>query len=187
VARRTRFLALIAGLIAVVACGGGGGGGSPTQPAPSPSPPPPQPQIVFTSNGNVSGVVLARATTSTATTLVLEVRASEVSGLYGVAFDLTYPSAVLRYRAAHTGPFLGAGSVEVSTQVAETSPGHLVVGVSRLGQSGGVDGSGLLLSLDFDAVAAGSGAFSFSKNSAFRPDGSPQQVGWSAGTVTVVR
>jgi hypothetical protein len=180
VARGARFLALIA-LPLLLACGGGGGGGGggPTQPPP--------PSITFTASSTGPGIVLAQGAATSASTLVLEVRASQVSGLYGIAFDLDYPSAVLHYATARAGTFLTQGGAQISTQVAETAPGHLVVGVSRIGPVAGATGSGVVLELDFTATAAGSGGFTFSKNSAYRADGSVVSLTWGAGTVAVVR
>jgi hypothetical protein len=179
VARGARFLALIA-LPLLLACGGGGGGGS--------SPTQPQAEIVFTPTSTGPGIVLAQGGTTTASNLVLEVRAAQVSGLYGVAFDLDYPSNVLHFSGYHAGSFLAANGVQVSTQVAETTPGHLVVGVSRLGSTtSGVDGSGVLLELDLAATAAGTGNFAFTRNGAYHSDGSGISLAWAAGSVAVTR
>jgi hypothetical protein len=109
-----------------------------------------------------------------------------VSGLYGVAFDVDYPSAVVRYQSFTPGEFLGTSS-QVSAQVVESTPGHLVVGVSRLGTLPGVSGNGVLLRLVFSPVANGSGPFTFSRNAAFAADGSTMVVPWGAGTVTVAQ
>lgn len=169
-------------LASILACGGGGGGGGgPTQP--------PAQQITFTpaSGGGGTRLSLAQGTASTASTLILELRAQQAGNLYGVAFDLTYPNAVLRYDRATEGTFLSAGS-GTSFQVVETSPGRLVVGVSRLGASGGVGGNGLVLSLELSAIAAGTGTFAFQENLTYGPDGLGQNgVAWDGGTVQVVR
>ncbi|HEV8629304.1 MAG TPA: cohesin domain-containing protein, partial [Thermoanaerobaculia bacterium] len=161
--------------------GGGGGGGGPTPPTQPP------PSVTFAPSSTGAGIGLAQGATTTSSTLVLEVRATQVTALYGVAFDLTYPNALLRLQGFRAGTFLSSGGAQISTQVAESSPGHLVVGLSRLGPAPGVDGSGVLLELQLDAVASGTGAFAFSNNAAYRPDGSVQSVGWNAGSVSVVR
>lgn len=150
---------------------------------------PPTPAITFTpsTSGGGARLSLARNNATTATTLVLDLRAQDVSQLYGVAFDLSYPSSVLRYSRAAEGTFLASGS-STTFQVAEVSTGHLVVGLSRIGPTGGVDGSGLVLSLEFTAANAGSGALTFSENLAFSPNGLGQNgVAWDGGTVQVTR
>jgi hypothetical protein len=169
-------------LSTLAACGGGGGGGG----GPTAPPPPPQPAIVFTSTGTSSAnsVVLASGTGSNATTLILEVRAISVTDVYGVAFDLRYPSNLLQFVRATPGPMFEAGSV----QAAAAGEGNLVVGATRLGEVPGVTGSGTLLILEFTALTAGDGTFSFSRNSALDPDARPLPgVTWAAGSVRIIR
>jgi hypothetical protein len=146
------------------------------------------PSITLTASAPTgAGIALARAERSTASLLVLEVRSSQVTGLYGVAFDLTYPSAVLDYTAFRPGDFLAAGGAAVSIQVFESAPGNLVVGVTRVGDVAGADGSGVLLELELQAVASGSGSLAFRENTAFRADGTPLTVSWAGGSVAVIR
>jgi Cohesin domain len=181
----SRVSHLAAGLLALTlaACGGGGGGGGPTDPTPTPAP---QPGIFFTAQGNATAnsLSLASGAATTATTLVLEVRASQVTDLYGVAFDLTYPSAALQFSRAVIGPLLAGGSV----QAVPSTPGTLVVGGTHLGNVAGATGSGVVMTLEFTALAAGQGSFAYSRNSAFDSAGRAMTgVSWVAGSVQVVR
>jgi hypothetical protein len=174
----------VASLLSQVACGGGGGGGGPTQPTPTPTP---VASIVFSPAGvpASNAVFLSSSTASTATTLVLEVRASQVNDLYGVAFDLTYPSAQLTFSRVTAGPLLGASG---SVQAAVSAPGTLVVGGSHLGAVPGANGSGVVLTLEFTAAAAGTGSFAFARNSAFNSSGQTLAgTSWLAGSVQVTR
>lgn len=185
--RRTALVSLVLGIL--VACGGGGGGGGgPTEPTPTPTPtPPPLPSITFTPQGSAGAntLFLTSGAASTASTLVLEVRASQVSNLYGVAFDLSYPSGLLRFERATAGPLLGNNG---SAQAATAGTGTLVVGGSHLGSVPGANGSGLVLTLEFSAVAAGNGTFAYSRNSAFNSAGdSITGMAWLAGSVNVTR
>ena len=177
------FLLAALSLLAL-ACGGGGGGGGPTAPTPTPTP---APGIVFTPQGTPgsNAVVLAAGVATTATTLVLEVRAIQVTDLYGVAFVLTYPSAQLQFSRATAGPLLGnSGSV----QAAVSAPGTLVVGGSHLGAVPGANGSGVVLTLEFTAIAAGQGSFAYTRNSAFNSAGQTLAgTSWLAGSVLVTR
>jgi Cohesin domain len=178
------LLGLLLGLLLAPACGGGGGGGGggPT------APPPPAPGITFTATGGSSAaaVTLVRGAASTATTLVLEVRADQVNDLYGLSFDLTYPSAQLRYDGATEGGLLSAGGQPTSLLISPASPGMLVVGFSRLGAVAGAEGSGVLLTLRFTAVGAGTGAFGFARNSALDSSGASLPLTWGGGNVAVV-
>jgi hypothetical protein len=183
-AARRLLAALACGLplLALAACGGGGGGG-PTAPTP---PPPPPPGIVFTAQGSATAnsLSLASGAGTTATTLILEVRAAQVTDLYGVAFDLAYPSGQLQFTRAMAGAMLAGGSV----QAVASTPGTLVVGGTHLGNVAGADGSGVVMTLEFSAVAAGQGSFAFSRNSAFDSHGTAMTgVTWVAGSVTVTQ
>jgi len=168
--RSLRLVALIAALVlAVDACGGAGGGGgrSPTDPGPGPTPtatpsPTPNPSpsptptpggsITFTAASAGPGIVLAQGAGTTATSLTVDIRAASVTGLYAIAFDLDYPATILHGQSAALGTFLGT-SGQVSMQVTETTPGHAVVGISRLGTLPGVNGSGTIAQLVFTRVA----------------------------------
>lgn len=178
---RTLRLALAPLLLLTAACGGGGGG-SPTEPTP---PPPPPPGISFTAaGGGANSISLGSGAATNQTTLFLEVRATTVTDLYGVAFDLRYPNTVLQFVRVTDGGFLGGGTV----QAAEATPGTVVIGASKLGAVAGATGSGVLLTLEFTATAAGSGTFSFADNTALNATGFPvPSLTWAAGTVTVTR
>ncbi|HEY4564501.1 MAG TPA: hypothetical protein VIJ36_16075, partial [Thermoanaerobaculia bacterium] len=107
---RGRALLLVLPLL-LTACGGGGGGSTPSEPTP---PPPPTPGIVLTPQGTpgANSLYLASGAATTATTLVLELRANQVTDLYGVAFDLTYPATQLQFVRATAGPLLNNGAVQ---------------------------------------------------------------------------
>lgn len=180
--RRRSLIALAALLGPVLAAcgGGGGGGGGPT------APPPPQPGIVFSpqSAPGQNSVSLAAAAESTIATLILEVRATGVTDLYGVAYDLTYPAAALQFVRAAPGPLLDDGSV----QAVVSSPGRLIVGGTLLGQVPGSSGSGVLMTLEFTAVASGEGSLAFAAQRGVSSTGATiTGLDWIAGSVRVTR
>jgi hypothetical protein len=175
-----RALTLALALVLAGCGGGGGGGGGPT------SPPPPTPGITFTPSGSAAspGISLAAGAGSTATKLLLEVRASGIRDLYGLAFDLQYPGGVLTFGSSTSaGSILGSGTFQVSPAASD-----VVVGASLLGGVRGVAGDGLLLTFEFQPAASGNGSFSFTRNTAFDSAGQPiAGVSWTAGSVQVVR
>ena len=175
---------VLAAAWAAASCGGGGGGGG------TPGPTQPTPSIIFTPAGpaGAGSLSLAPGPGTTATVLELQVRVTQVTNLYGVAFDLTYPTAVLDFDAPVEGTFLAMpGAGQTSLQVVEATPGRLVVGLTRLGALAGASGSGNLVSLSFTAVAAGSQPIAFAQNTAYDSTGQAQALSWVAGSVTVVR
>jgi len=171
-------LLLFVPLLLLLACGGGGGGGGPTEPQP------PQAGIVVTpASAPATGVSIASGAATTRSTLILEIRASSVNDLYGLAFDLHYPSNLLQLVQASSGAFLGNATLQSAPG---TGTGVLIVGLSKLGAVSGTNGSGVLMTLEFRAIATGTGAFSFDKNSAVSSTGQTiTNFGWSAGTVQV--
>lgn len=177
-----RFLMLAVALLLVLACGGGGGGGSPTEPTPTPTPS--QPSITFTPQSpGPSGISLVSGPGTTATTLILEVRATSVSDLYGVAFDLAYPSNLLQHVRSTQGPMLAGGTFQGSV-----GGGRMVVGLTNLGPVPGANGSGVLMTFELRAIASGEGTFTFSKNQAVDSQGQAiAGLTWSAGTVRVTQ
>ena len=177
-------LALVLTALLAAACGGGGGGGGgPTEP------PPPQTGITFTASGATGGntVTLASGAGTNSNTLVLEVRANQVTGLFGLAFDLSYPSTVLTFTQGTEGTVLSSGA-PTSFQVREVSPGNLVVGLTRLGPVAGLDANGVLMTLTFTSTAAGSGSFAFGRNEGIGADGLGLiALAWGGGSVQVTR
>jgi hypothetical protein len=177
------FTVLLLALVLTACGGGGGGGGTTTEPPP---PPPPVAGIVFTpqSAPAANSLYFASGAASTASTLVLELRANQVTDLYGVAFDLTYPATQLQYVRITAGPLLGNGAV----QAAVSSPGTLIIGGTHLGTTPGSNGSGVVLTIEFSAVASGSGSFALSRNSGLDSAGRAiPGLTWLAGSVTVTK
>ena len=179
--RRILWTSLIA--ILLVSCGGGGGGGGgPTTPTNPTNPP--TAGITFTASGTpgADSISLRRVNTSNAN-LSLEVVATDVTNLYGVAFDLTFPANALAYVDASEGSFLSA-SGQTSLQVA-VNGARLIVGASRLGATGGVDGSGVLMTLEFRPLANGGGPIGFDAERAINAVGNELALSWQGGQVTV--
>ena len=172
-------------------CGGsGGGGGGPTTPPPPPPPPPPSSGVSFTADGpaGTNSVFLA-AGSSTSTRFVLEIRVSEVTDLYGVSLDIEFPRDFLEYQADGTrkGDFLRQGGTRTELLVENKPRGNLVIGYSRFGEASGVDGSGLLLELEFTARATGGAPLVIEENDAVNSTGAVQgDVSWVSGSVNVV-
>ena len=181
---RRLLLACLAAALTLTACGGGGGGGGRGGPT---EPPPPQAGLTYTPAA-VSGpntVTLRRVGTGD-DRLVLELFANQVSGVYGVAFDLRYPTGVLVFDSVREESFLSGGGAQTTLQIAEAPAGNLVVGITRLGRVAGVGGSGVLLTLEVRVAGNGSGTLSFTSNEVFDSAGNPMAgLTWGAGSVTV--
>ena len=115
----------------------------------------------------------------------MDVLATDVAGVYGLAFDLVFPVGLLDFTGSAEGDFLGADGAQTSVQVSDTGSGRLLVGATRLANVGAMSGSGVVLTLVFQAKAIGSGNVTFEANEAVGGVGEPVSLNWSGGTVRV--
>lgn len=185
--RGGRAVATLAAAL-VAACGGGGGGGGGGT-----VPPPPSQSLVFTLAGQpgVNTIYLDAADSSTPDRLVLEVRASEVEDLFGVALDLVFPSTFLDWDrgAERKGDFLEEDGVPTSLIVDRDGSGRLLIGYSRLGDDvPGVAGSGLLFTIEFRTTASGEDDLVIERQFAVDGNGVRRyDYTWLAGHLRVVK
>lgn len=185
-ARHGILSSLIALALLAPGCGGGGGGGG----GPTGPPPPPPQSLTFTPAGmpDVNTVYLDTGGGTDFNTLVLQVRANEVEDLYGVSFDLVFPSQFLSYRANKTdeGRFLRGPGVKTSLVVNEQN-GRLLISYTRLGaDAGGETGSGLLFTLEFGTTASGQSELALENTLAYDGQGARRfDFGWVGGSLVV--
>lgn len=160
------------------------GGSTPTGPPP---PPPPgirfQPSVFPAPAGSLT--LQLRSSTTEEITLVLT--ATQVEDLYGWALDLTFDTGILTFVSFEEGDFLREENVEVSSQLVDDSDGRLIVGQTRVGNVAGVDGSGDVLELTFQAETEGSGGIRPENGAAFDSDGNDLPLEILGGSVTVIQ
>jgi Cohesin domain/PEP-CTERM motif len=91
----------------------------------------------------------------------LNIVASDVSDLYGYQFDVTFNPATFSSTGVTEGSFLAtAGSTFFSGGTVDNTAGTLsFVFDTLLGPGPGATGSGVLATLDFTTIGAGSGTF----------------------------
>ncbi len=171
-------------VLLLLGCGGGGGGGG-GAPAPGPPTNPTGPSSVsLDASAPTSGISVGSGDGTSGTRLEVDVIATDVS-IYGIAFDLVYPSSIVSYSGSADGVFLGGDGSGTSIQVSDTGAGRLIVGATRLGNVGVITGSGVVLTLVFQATSIGSGTLSFEANEAVGGVGEDLTLSWSGGTIRV--
>ncbi len=183
---RVFVLATIVALTSVVACGGGGsdpvndgGGGSSLISADfTPSTPNPGADMVTLQKG-----------TANANNVVVDVRVTDVNGVFGASFDVLYNTAQAAFVGYTAGDALAGGNTPLY-DVQQPTPGRLVVFATRQGAGAtGVDitGTKTLIKLTFRVDRAGSSTMSF-QNGELLDDQNPPQpipgIAWSGGTLT---
>jgi hypothetical protein len=159
--RSTRLRALGLGILVVLClpgCGGGGGGDD-------------SDPVVCTNLAfdrvlvtPADGDVYFEEANSTCTTLEVSVLVSNLSGIWTVGFDLTYPTTLLQYDSYTLGPLLQKGSpVNPVFHSVNSIAGGLQVTMTRLAPDPAVSavGSEALLTIRFKRVGPGAAAIDF--------------------------
>lgn len=155
------FAALVALLLA--GCGGGGGGGDNND----------TPMCTNLSFDRamvtpVAGDIYMDQAASTCTSLDVVILVSNLSSIYTVGFDLTYPTNALQYQSYSVGPLMLKGN-PTNPPVVIVSPtaAGVQVAISRFGTDSPVTatGSEALISLHFVRTGSNAGVFDFNTTS----------------------
>ena len=179
-------LLLACALIAAPACGGGGSGadpgGSPPPLAASfvPDQPAPAAKTVAMAEGSKSNDVVTVNITLTST-----------NGVYATAFDVVFDGAHTAYLGFVQGAvFEQGGNSPNYTVSAASTPGRVVVGVSRTGATAtNVSGTKTILGLQFRVKQAGVYPVAIENAVVYDSQAQPQPISglsWFAGAVTGV-
>jgi general secretion pathway protein D len=105
------------------------------------------------------------------------IAAANATNLYSAPFVLAYDPAILDFEGANEGPFLKNDGKPTSFQAIRTkNAGQVTVNLSRVGNTGGVNGAGMLVSLTFKAKNQGSANLGFSTVHFTDPGGKPLDV-----------
>ena len=158
---------------------------SPTEPPP---PPADDPEITFTpANGNPgSNTVSLQLNATNANRLDLDIRLTSVDNVSSMACDLTFNPSVLSYVTFTDGTFFSSDGEPVSILVDENPAGRLIIGVARLGDVGGVSGTGVALTLTFNGAGNGNSTLGFENSSLLDPDlNAVDGVQWFGGSASV--
>ena len=103
-----------------------------------------------------------------------DIKAGDVQNLAGAPFVLTYDPAFVEFVSATEGGFLKKdGKPTVFSALANAAGGTLTVNLSRPANSGGVNGSGTLVSALFRAKSKGAASFGFRSVNFTAADGKP--------------
>ena len=147
---------LIALLLAATACGSSSSGVA----APAPSlaasftadQPSPGPDVVSLDEGSKTGNLVT-----------VDIQVTDISGIYGAAFDVTYDPSMATFENWSSGSLLEQGGQTPGYQVNATQSGQLVISVTRQGNVGGANAVGTvtLIRLVFRVTQTGSSAISF--------------------------
>jgi hypothetical protein len=121
------------------------------------------------------------------------VSVSNVTNLYAASFDMVYSASIATLNNASTseGSFLSQSGADPTSFLAvllDGNEGQVVVGISRLGDIGGVSGSGDLADICFDVVGAYCSSTDITFTNTFLEgpsQGSALTADWGTTTITV--
>jgi hypothetical protein len=111
-----------------------------------------------------SGDVYLDRAAGTCSTIDIAVLVNNLSGIWSVSFDITYPTGLLAYQSYTLGPLLQKGApLNAPVVVVKTSGNDVQVTMTRLASDPPVSatGSESLITLSFARLAAGSAAIDF--------------------------
>lgn len=102
---------------------------------------------------------------NTCDTVEVAVIVSDLSGIWTVGFDLTFPASVLTYDSRTAGPLLLQGSPAITPVflVNNSAPGVIQVTATRFGGDPSVAavGNQILMTLTFRKITSGTGSIDF--------------------------
>lgn len=103
-------------------------------------------------------------------TLTIRVRLENGSDVGSVPFHVTFNAQVLQFESGEEGSFLRRDGAQTAFFASPMStPGEIVVGLSRLGSGDGAKGSGDLCRLTFRVISRGDAALEFKRASVKDP------------------
>jgi hypothetical protein len=119
--------------------------------------------------------------------VTLEVVATALSmDPFGVAFDIEFDPAVASFDSFREGNYWGtSGSITYQVRLQENTSDRLIVGITRQGNAAlsTSTGNGVLLELQFKAIAVGASTLAFSNNNLVDHSGQFLSAAWSAGII----
>ncbi len=97
----------------------------------------------------------------------VDINVSDVTDLYGWQFSLGYDSSLLSFSSVSAGPLIGTGGSTFWNAPDTSTPGEILSGAEILtGAIPGVNGSGTLLSLNFNTIGLGTSPINIYLNDA---------------------
>lgn len=158
--------ACASGLALLLTLGGckGGGGDSGNSVTPCTG-------IAFTQllQSPAAGDVYLHVTNTTCTSMDVGVFVTNLSGIFTVGFELTYPASVIQYQSYGAGPLLNKDNPLTPAQFFVSTPGSgiLLVSATRFRPDPSVSavGSEMLITLHFLKLASGAGVMDFDTSS----------------------
>lgn len=121
-----------------------------------------------------AGDVFLGEEASTCNSVVVSVLINDLTGIFTVGFDVTFPAGVLSYDSYTVGPLLLQGPPASSPffLVKNSAPGVIQISASLLGGDPSVAavGTQTLMTLTFSKVSSGTGSIDFDDSGASRVD-----------------
>jgi hypothetical protein len=115
----------------------------------------------------------------------VELAVEGVTDLFSAGVQLSFDGAILEYVDSDRGFFLSSDDAEATFTASASGSGSVATGMSRIGDVGGLSGSGLLATFTFRAVGEGRTNISISAGTLRGLDGRPIPVQFQPAEVVV--
>lgn len=182
--------AVLLGLVSIAAaCGGGGGGGDKVVGGPTSNL---SANFVGDQLSPAANQITLAQQTAFSDVVTVAVWVTDISNVYGAAFDLVYNPSLVRYEGWEPGVLLEQGGYSPNYTVEVPQAGRVVVGVSRMGNVRGANavGTRTLIRLVFRATAVGSSPVAFQAASLIDDGFPPEEIlgtSWFGGTLNATQ
>jgi len=118
---------------------------------------------------------------------VIQIEIENAANVGSVPFYIDYDPTVLGVSGVREGPFMGSDSVPtVFMYSVDERRGRIVVGLSRLGSAGGINGSGTLAEITFTGINLGVSPVAFSHESVLDPNAQSIPAQFTDGEISIV-
>lgn len=162
--------------------------GAAAQPAPTPVPAPAEQKKDAEAPAQAAELQLIPAALSAQVgqDLKFDLSLANIKDLYGAIITLNYDPKVVDFKTAAEGPFMKQDGQQTSFLFANNiKAGAVDIYITRIGDVGGIEGSGILCALQFQAKAAGSAPITFKNVKLGNYNREPLRADLKTATVTV--
>ncbi len=171
-------------ILIISGCGGSDGGSNPAAPTMGFS----SADFMPTAASPASGTVSLQKNSINGDTVYIDVKITDMNYVFGGSIYLNYDPGKVNWSGKYQpGTFLENISAPIYMVALGGGEGTLVIGVSLMAPSSTHSGSGVLITIPFQVIAAGTSAISFSGVSALFDDATPNHLAvssWDGGTIT---
>jgi general secretion pathway protein D len=117
----------------------------------------------------------------------VNVMINQATRVGSIPFHVAYDPKILQFVSSSEGGFLKSDGASTIFNAQASTLSEVFVALARIGVPAGVAGGGVLCTLEFKAIAAGSSSLTFTEASVLDPQGQPLPAQFSPGAIVGVQ